>query len=358
MKTGLIDLVNSKVGGSLGGGGRRTDNQVNYYAQRQLTTDDWNKLMDKNVSVQLKFLTVVNRMESIGCVFSSEHTMTHIVGLITLASSPPGARDIGVLLQNAWQMLQDVKLAFRRTRTRVRLPHHGAIAEYPSNTDSMSTSHVDMYKRAYSSEGPAPCRVDETLLCELRTHHTVATPIKTSCRGPRSMPEIHGPEPPAAAGAAAATAACEPAPAAGSGGAIEKGKSVDDIIDGLAKHVKKKVPELARRKPAAAQAKPAPKKETSTPMKKIKKKAASSAKSKKAAAIDTKQLQKHLKQFPFPGIPKAPMEPVRAGNYAIYTDRTKRAWRVKENNVRTDKAFGWGVDCEGSWRRAIHYIFA
>eukprot|EP00959_Pyramimonas_sp_CCMP1952_P018551 391975-Pyramimonas_sp.AAC.1 len=168
MKTGLIDLVNSKVGGSLSGGGRRTDNQVNYYVQRQLTTDDWNKLMDKNVSVQLKILTVVNRMESIGCVFPSEHTMTHIVGLITLASSPPGARDIGVLLQNAWQMLQDVKLAFRRTRTRVRLPHHGAIAEYPSNVDSMSTSHVDMYKRAYSSEGPAPCRVDETLLCELR----------------------------------------------------------------------------------------------------------------------------------------------------------------------------------------------
>ena len=59
----------------------------------------------------------------------------------------------------------------------------------------------------------------------------------------------------------------------------------------------------------------------------------------------------------FPGVPKRKTEPTWLGDYKVYSDITKQAWRVRkpDSGSRTDTAFSWKVDPRQAWTNLVNF---
>ena len=58
-------------------------------------------------------------------------------------------------------------------------------------------------------------------------------------------------------------------------------------------------------------------------------------------------------KLPFPGVPKKSMPAQSVGNFQIYTDVKKHAWRVKELGVREDTCCSWKRDPQMGWNKVL-----
>ena len=69
----------------------------------------------------------------------------------------------------------------------------------------------------------------------------------------------------------------------------------------------------------------------------------------KSGASKTGDGKKRKFNIPFPGKPKKGVPPIEFGQYRIYTDANKFAWRVKRVGLKNDKAFPMGDDPKATW---------
>ena len=69
----------------------------------------------------------------------------------------------------------------------------------------------------------------------------------------------------------------------------------------------------------------------------------------KSGASKTGDGKKRKFNIPFPGKPKKGVPPMEFGQYRIYTDANKFAWRVKRVGLKKDKAFPMGDDPKATW---------
>jgi len=69
----------------------------------------------------------------------------------------------------------------------------------------------------------------------------------------------------------------------------------------------------------------------------------------KSGASKTGDGKKRKFNIPFPGKPKKGVPPMEFGQYRIYTDANKLAWRVRRVGLKKDKAFPMGDDPKATW---------
>ena len=144
----------------------RSGLQINMYIQRYLTADDWTKLQNPSVPMSMKMSVVIGRMHGLGCMYPSEPTVVNCVMVILMAGT---AGEQAISSVNFWGTLQHFKTQLRAHRGRVRPSHWGTVPVYPDDATTLQSNWPDVYAKAYhGNESPAPCRIDETALADLR----------------------------------------------------------------------------------------------------------------------------------------------------------------------------------------------
>ncbi|CAK0906729.1 unnamed protein product, partial [Prorocentrum cordatum] len=164
----ITDAVNVKAThvGATAPGGRRAKAQVFFTLQHFMTNRDWVQLGDAAMPTNQKLHVIARRFERLGCVFPTEPTLIHAVGMLLLHNNS------GDINNN---ILQQV-------RARVRLAHYGQVARFPDNPHMLHQIYPHIFESVYESDPPAPNQVNEMLLHQLRnqlpcrkTHTAIAS---------------------------------------------------------------------------------------------------------------------------------------------------------------------------------------
>ena len=138
----ITTAVQNKV---LGTKAARSGLQNNMYIQRQLTADDWAKLQNPSIPMNMKMNVVIGRMDGLGCMYPSEPTLVNSAMVVLMAGT---VGEQAVSSVNFWGTLQHFKTQLRAHRGRVRPSHWGTVAVYPDDPANLQSAWPDVYVKA------------------------------------------------------------------------------------------------------------------------------------------------------------------------------------------------------------------
>ena len=164
----ITDAVNVKAAhvGATTSGGRRARAQVFFTLQHFMTARDWIQLGDAATSTDQKLHVIARRFERLGCVFPTEPTLIHAVGMLLLHNNSGDISNVDPT--NAWTLKNDLKTILQQVRARIRLAHYGQVACFPDTPHMLQQTYPRIFESVYEYDPPAPNHVNEMLLHQLR----------------------------------------------------------------------------------------------------------------------------------------------------------------------------------------------
>ena len=194
----IAGIVNSKVSltsnirASSRDGDRQKCQQCPTW-QNYLTQRMWDQMVDPKVSWDQVLRGIVARCDELGLTNPSEKTMLRMWVTYLACRIPPESIS-QASPDEALRMKADIANELYIFRTRGRLPHHGQLLKYPSDPTDLQTQNQQVWRAAFSANGPVASRVDPLIVdlvvarlpCRI-THTTVraaraAAPSSTRSR--------------------------------------------------------------------------------------------------------------------------------------------------------------------------------
>ncbi|CAK0830494.1 unnamed protein product [Prorocentrum cordatum] len=311
-----------------------------------MVASDWEKLKNPSLDFNAKCVVAINRVLRIGCARPSGPSYAALLAAILLAGHRRPVAEMDVEANKVIGQLNDLK-------SRCKLCARGAsqppCSAHPSDAGEFKRIHADFYQMAYSAEPHCPSKVDEAsvdglrkVLPARRAHASVAEPRSLATEGsgtPRRINRVRTGFWPMVQLDLKDNQEAAPV----------ESLSVEAMSEEFRGTVKRR-PAAAKgagngagmKRPAGTAATPAKAQETEekhTPTIKTKKDTPTATAKKETPKAKANNETPTAKKLTYPGTKYA--DPVRIGEFIIYTAVKDQKWRVKPSWSRVDKAFSW-----------------